>query len=111
MTLPSINVANRDIGYGYNGMLTRVGNLVTFESWGAPTSNISDGSIINDAIPHGYRPVFNVRPTRQKADNADQWMTIQFMPTGQTRFYGNVRSGQAVMTYAVWVTNDDFPKT
>ena len=110
MTLPSIMIEQKDVGYGYTGNLSRVGNLVTFESWGAPSSAIVSGNLLDNMIPEGFRPVYNTRGARVVSDNQNtQWMTIQFLSTGQTRFYGNVQKNQAVMNFTTWMTNDPWP--
>lgn len=103
---------NQSLGYGYTGNLRRVGNTVTFQSWGQFNANIVDSRVLTETIPYGYRPIFQFYPQKFYADNINdsgRSVTWRFSPDGTIRIHGGVKNGDIVLSYITWQTNDDFP--
>ena len=108
-TMPTSSVTRLSFGYGYNVDLFRVGNIVALSSWNAFSSNIASGQSLSEKVPLGYRPVNTTTPSKFFADGSTRWVAWRIQNDGSMIIYGDVRAGDAVLSYAVWPTNDPFP--
>lgn len=108
-TMPTSSVTRLSFGYGYNVDLFRVGNIVALSSWDAFSSNIASGQSLSEKVPLGYRPVNTTTPSKFFADGSTRWVAWRIQNDGSMIIYGDVRAGDAVLSYAVWPTNDPFP--
>ena len=108
-TMPTSSVKRLSFGYGYNADLFRVGNIVALSSWNAFSSNIASGQSLSEKVPLGYRPVNMTTPSKFFADGSTRWVAWRIQNDGSMIIYGDVRAGDAVLSYAVWPTNDPFP--
>lgn len=108
-TMPTSSVTRLAFGYGYNVDLFRVGNIVALSSWNAFSSNIASGQSLSEKVPLGYRPVNTTTPSKFFADGSTRWVAWRIQNDGSMVIYGDARTGDAVLSYAVWPTNDPFP--
>ena len=112
MQLPTVStpVDGVGLGYGYKATLQRVGNIVTLTSWQKFTQTPTDGQVLSETIPLGYRPIFNTRPANFAVDGSSgRKVTWQFRPNGSMTIYTTAQANDTVLIYATWCTNDPMP--
>lgn len=107
--MPTSSVTQLAFGYGYKVTLYRVGNIIMLRSWNSFTANIVTGQSLSEKVPLGYRPVNTTTPSKFFADGSTRWVTWEIHNDGSMIIHGDVRTGDTVLTYAVWPTNDPFP--
>lgn len=112
-TVPTFNTARTEVA-GSKGSIKfcRAGNTVFIYSDGAfrsSSSSISNGAVLSQTIPSGYRPVsaaaYAFLITATMSENG----RLGFGRSGKISYRGTSEWNSDAWFSAVWITADDFP--
>ena len=92
--------------YGININLFRVGNIVIYNIYSAPTESMPSTGTSNESIPVGYRPK-STSSAIMRGATIGEW---RVSPNGTAYWWSGQAIGTSiVLTSLVYLTEDDFP--
>ena len=92
--------------YGIDIGLFRVGNIVVYSIYSAPTGSMPNTGTSNEAIPVGYRPK-SISSAVMRGRAIGEW---RVNPNGTAYWWSDQAIGNSIVTtLLVYLTEDDFP--
>ena len=92
--------------YGIDIGLFRVGNIVIYNIYSAPTGSMPNTGTSNEAIPVGYRPK-SISSAVMRGRAIGEW---RVNPNGTAYWWSDQAIGNSIVTtLLVYLTEDDFP--